>query len=99
MSFRVRISGAAQKDLERLLDFLAADDGPSTLRARAAIEQGYAFLSDMPFACRKADDANPFLRELIIPFGGAGYVALFEIDDARTVTVLAARHQREDDYH
>lgn len=28
----------------------------------------------------------------------AGYVALFEIDEANTVTVLAIRHQREDDY-
>jgi plasmid stabilization system protein ParE len=53
----------------------------------------------MPFASRKADDANPFLRELIIPFGGAGYVALFEIENETTVTVLAVRHQREDDYH
>jgi len=99
VSFRVRISGAAQDDLERLLDFLAAADVPSARRARAAIERAYAFLSESPFACRKADDVNPFLRELIIPFGGAGYVALFEIDDATTVTVLAVRHQCEDDYH
>ena len=42
---------------------------------------------------------NTFLRELIIVFGASGYVALFEIDDAKTVTVLAVRHQREDDYH
>lgn len=99
MSFRVRISNAAQDDLERLLDFLAPVDYPAALRARVAIERGYAFLSDMPFACRKADDANPFLRELIIPFGGAGYVALFEIEDEHTLTILAVRHQREDDYH
>lgn len=42
---------------------------------------------------------NTFLRELIIAFGASGYVALFEIDDASTVTVLAVRHPREDDYH
>ena len=99
MSFRVRISNAAQDDLERLLDFLAPVDYSAALRARAAIERAYAFLSDMPFACRKADDANPFLRELIIPFGGAGYVALFEIEDEHALTILAVRHQREDDYH
>jgi hypothetical protein len=39
------------------------------------------------------------LRELLIPFGHSGYVALFEIEDASTVTVLAVRHLREDDYH
>jgi plasmid stabilization system protein ParE len=39
------------------------------------------------------------MRELLIPFGRAGYVALYEIDGKDTVTVLAVRHQREDDYH
>ena len=42
---------------------------------------------------------SPFLRELLIPFRGAGYVAQYEIQDAAHVTVLAARHQLEDDYH
>ena len=98
MSFRVRISTVAQVDLERLLDFLAPADFAAALRARAAIERGYGLLADIPFACRKVDDDNPFLRELVIPFGGAGYVALFEITDASTVTVLAVRHQRENDY-
>ncbi len=99
MSFQVRISKAAQDDLERLLEFLASADFEAALRARAAIERGYGFLAEMPFACRKVDDANPFLRELLVPFGGAGYVALFEIDDSATLSILAVRHQREDDYH
>jgi len=34
-----------------------------------------------------------------IEFGGAGYVALYEIEDGATVTVLAVRHQREDDFY
>ena len=42
---------------------------------------------------------NPLLRELLIYFGAAGYVALFEITDGSNVTVIAVRHQREDDYH
>lgn len=99
MSFKVRISKAAQHDLERLVDFLASVDFAAALRAHAAIERGYALLAEMPFACRKVEDVNPFLRELVIPFGDAGYVALYEIDDDKTVTVLGVRHQREDDYH
>lgn len=99
MSFHVRISRAAQQDLERLLDHLAPVDYASALRGRAAIERGYGFLAEMPFACRKVDDANPFLRELLIPFGNSGYIALFEIEDSTTITILAVRHQREDDYH
>ena len=47
----------------------------------------------------KATSDTPFLRELIIPFGASGYVDLFEIDDEQTVTILAVRHQLEEDYH
>jgi hypothetical protein len=36
---------------------------------------------------------------LIVPFGHSGYVALFEIEDATNVVVVAVRHQLEDDYH
>jgi mRNA-degrading endonuclease RelE of RelBE toxin-antitoxin system len=36
---------------------------------------------------------------MLIPFGASGYVALYEIDNEETVTILATRHQREDDYH
>lgn len=99
MSFRLRVSEAAQKDLERLFEFLAANDYQAAIRARAAIEKAYGFAEAMPFACRKADPANPFLRELVIPFGAAGYVALFEIGSNEQLTVLAVRHQREEDFH
>jgi len=72
---------------------------PSAARgALEAIEKSIAVLRDFPFTCRKATPDDPFLRELVIPFGGGGYVALFEIEDDKTVTVLAVRHQREDDY-
>lgn len=99
MSYRLRISQGAQEDFERLFDFLAANDLQAAIRARAAIEKAYEFVELMPFACRKADDADPFLREIVIPFGAAGYVALFDIQDNTTVTLLAIRHQREEDFH
>jgi mRNA-degrading endonuclease RelE of RelBE toxin-antitoxin system len=35
---------------------------------------------------------------MLVPFGASGYVALYEIDDEETVTILALRQQREDDY-
>ena len=99
MSFQLRVSGAAQEDLERLFEFLAANDFSSATRARDAIEKAYEFIELMPFACRKADESNPFLRELVIPFGSAGYVALFEVEDDKTVTILAIRHQLEEDFY
>lgn len=99
MSFRLRVTAAAQEDLEQLFEFLAVNDLPSAIRAREAIEKAYEFAEMMPFACRKADESNPFLRELLIPFGSSGYVALLEIEDEKTVTILAIRHQREEDFH
>lgn len=102
MSFQVRFTRDAEADLVRLYEFvLERDEGNWSVADRAleAIKNGLRSLELSPFTCRKAAPDNPFLRELVIPFGAAGYVALFEIDDARTVTVLAVRHQREDDYH
>lgn len=99
MSYQLRITEAAQKDLERLFGFLAANDFSAAVKAREAIAKAYEFIELMPFACRKADASNPFLREVVIPFGSAGYVALFEIEDHETVTVLAIRHQREEDFY
>lgn len=68
-------------------------------RAMDAIDRSLIVLEQFPFACRKAEPVNPFLRELVIDFGNSGYVALFEIVDRHEVVILAVRHQREDDYH
>lgn len=105
MSFRVRLTRDAEADLDRLFDFvvereLARDGGDLTLAQQAitALQTGIATLKTSPFTCRKAGQ-SPFLRELVIPFGRSGYVALFEIEDATNVVVVAVRHQLEDDYH
>lgn len=99
MSYRIRFTKAARDDIRRLYTFLLDSDLEAARHARDAIMRAVEFLQHFPFACRKADAANPFLRELLIPFGSGGYVALFEIEDRSTVTILAIRRQREDDYH
>jgi plasmid stabilization system protein ParE len=115
VSWSVRLSRAAQNDLERLVDFIldreASREGGGgpllALRAQSAIEDGLRLLERFPFTCRKAHDPlgripverQALIRELVIPFGATGYVALFEIVDAHTVVVLAVRHQREEDFH
>lgn len=105
MTYTVEFSEAAAIDLEQLFDFalqreLDSETGDLDIpdRAMQAIKDGMAFLKSSPFSCRKAA-SNPFLRELVIPFGSTGYVALFEIVDSKTVIIGAIRHQREDDYH
>ena len=98
MSYRVRYTKDAKEDLERLYRFMIERDLSAAGRARHTIAKSMRFLRDFPFACHKVLPGNPFLRELVIPFGATGYVALFEIEDKDTVTILALRHQREDDY-
>jgi plasmid stabilization system protein ParE len=98
MSFRVRYTEGARKDLTRLYSYLLARDPASARRARDAINKGIELVKDFPFTCRKATAESPLLRELVIPFGGSGYVVLFKIIDATTVTIIAVRHQHEDDY-
>lgn len=100
MRWTLRLTPEAEADLVRLYAFILErnpDDLALAERALAAVRQGFGLLAVSPFSCRKAG-RDPFLRELVIPFGSAGYVALFEIDDDRTVTLLAVRHQREDDW-
>lgn len=99
MTFSVRYSQGALDDLERLYDYLLVRDIELAEKAYQAIAKATEFLENSPFSCRKASAGDAFLRELIIPFGSSGYVALFEIEDSETVTILAVRHQREEDYH
>ncbi|KLN52557.1 type II toxin-antitoxin system RelE/ParE family toxin [Variovorax paradoxus] len=102
--FLVRYTDAAREDLIRLFDFLLVraktrEDFDAAQRTIDTLATGIeSHLSRTPFIFRKASD-SPFLRELVIPCGGAGYVALYEIEGAETVNILALRHQREDDYH
>jgi plasmid stabilization system protein ParE len=104
MSFVVELSPAAEADLERLFDFLLdqAETTEDLDRAQAAIDAVRATaqhrLAITPFSFRKAAQ-SPAQRELIIPFGATGHVALYEIVSPSKVVVLAVRHQREEDYH
>jgi plasmid stabilization system protein ParE len=105
MKYMVVFSATAVEDLEQLFDFalqreLDSETGDLDIPEKAlqSIKASLAFLESSPFACRKAGSSS-FVRELIIPFGHTGYVALFEIVDSSTVIIGAIRHQREDDYH
>ncbi len=103
-AFNVRYTAAARDNLLRLFDFLLEraqtieefDAAQGAIDALRSAVQDH--LSRTPFIYRKVGN-SAFLRELIIPFGHSGYVALYEIEAADTVNILAVRHQLEDDYH
>jgi hypothetical protein len=93
VTYNVRLTAEAVGDLDRL-------DACLLVRDLDAAERALELLAHSPFSCRKALlQNNPRWRELTIPCGHAGFVALFEINDADTVTLCAPRYQREEDYH
>jgi plasmid stabilization system protein ParE len=99
VTYKACLTPEAEDDLDRLYGFLLEHDLDAAERALIAIDRAFGLLAYAPFSCRKVllcDD--PRIREVVIPFGRAGDAALFEIENGRTVTVAAVRHQREDDH-
>ncbi|MCP4993792.1 MAG: type II toxin-antitoxin system RelE/ParE family toxin [Gammaproteobacteria bacterium] len=95
---RVIITEGAAQGLERRRQFLVEKNPQAKMRAGQAIEHQFALLETEPEVGRPFDDL-PELRELIIPFGDSGYVALYRFD-AKTdfVYVVTFRHQKEAGY-
>ncbi|MCM2479799.1 type II toxin-antitoxin system RelE/ParE family toxin [Serpentinimonas maccroryi] len=106
LPYQVRFTPVAEDDLLRLADFLVersqtleeldrAEDVIRMLRQTIEVQ-----LSTMPWSFRKAAPGNRSTRrELVVPAGSTGYLALYEIESRTCVQVLAVRHQLEQDYH
>lgn len=99
MSFSVRFTPEAEEDIVRLYSFLLEENLQAAEQALIALRKAADFLSEFPFSCRKAIPDNPFIRELLVSFGQSGYVMLFEIESEQRISILAVRHQRENDYY
>ncbi|MCD6681081.1 MAG: type II toxin-antitoxin system RelE/ParE family toxin [Burkholderiaceae bacterium] len=105
MKYSVAFTPDAREDLRRLYTYLlerahTIEDLVLAERALSAIEMAMEIqLSASPFIFRKAPGGKGLRRELVVPFGAAGYVVLYEITEPGKVLVLAVRHQREEDYH
>lgn len=99
MTFDLRYTASARADITRLYQFLLEKDFLMAEKAVDTIINTIENLKEFPFATRKASGDNALLRELLIPFGSSGYIALIEIQSAEVVNIIAVRHQREDDYH
>lgn len=99
MIYRIRFTKEAREDLKRLYAFLLDKDRNAARQALTAIQQAIEAIKFFPYTCRKVLGDTPFLRELVIHFGATGYVALFEIEDQQTITIIAVRHQREEDFY
>lgn len=95
---RVIITEGAAQGLERCRRFLADKNPQAANRAGQAIAHQFALLETEPGIGRPFEDFSEF-RELIIPFGDTGYVALYRHEIITgLVYVLAFRHQKEAGY-
>jgi plasmid stabilization system protein ParE len=95
---RVIVTEGAALELERCRQFLSEKNPRAAMRAGQAIERQFALLETEPETGRPFDDL-PELRELIIPFGDSGYVALYHHEiKVDSVYVLSFRHQKEAGY-
>jgi plasmid stabilization system protein ParE len=95
---QIIITAAARSGLERCRSFLKFRNPEAAKRAAEAIGRHLAILRQSPEIGRP-HPANPVMREMLMPFGDAGYVALYVFDEvADTVIVLAFRHQKEAGY-
>ncbi|ANL64889.1 toxin-antitoxin system toxin RelE/ParE family protein [Rhizobium phaseoli] len=99
MTFELKYTKTFYEDLDRLADFLIERDPDLAERALNTIQKALMILQDFPLMARRASADDPLLRELLVPFGSAGYVILFKVVNETSVIVLAVRHQREEDYH
>jgi plasmid stabilization system protein ParE len=92
------ITEGAATGLERCRLFLVEKNGKAAMRAAQAIQHQFILLEKEQEIGRPLDDL-PKLRELIIPFGDSGYIALYRFEPkVDAVYILAFRHQKEAGY-
>lgn len=93
MTGKVKLAPRAWRDLDRLADFLETKSPRAADRAQEAIWEAVRSLER--FADRGLPTGVPFVRELHVPFGRHGYVAIYLVD-ADHVTILRIFHALED---
>ena len=91
------LAEAAAIDLEQLTDFLLERFPVDAVQTVDLIADA---LNILEAHLRIGRPVGSGLRELVISRGKTGYLALYEYDEtAELCLVMAARHQREQDYH
>lgn len=95
---QVIVTEGAAAGLARCRRFLSGKAPAAAKRAGQAIARQFLLLEKTPDIGRPFPEM-PELRELVIPFGDSGYIALYRHESAEdAVYVLAFRHQKEAGY-
>ena len=95
---RLVVTQTAAQGMEHCRRFLAEKNPRASRRAGQIIKNQLTLLEAQPEIGKPLDELPKF-RELVIPFGDSGYVALYRYDaETDRVYVLAFRHQEEAGY-
>lgn len=95
---RLIITDGAVQGLEQCRLFLAEKNPRASKKASEMIGYYFSLLESEPEIGRPLGDM-PELRELMIPFGESGYVALYRYEKVKEMLyILAFRHQKEAGY-
>ncbi|KRA97276.1 hypothetical protein ASD83_09005 [Devosia sp. Root685] len=89
---------SAQRDLDRLRRFLLEKNPLAAKRATQAIKMHTSALTTAPEMGRPSDTIAG-VRELLVPFGDAGYIVRYGYNERRDeVFILRVWHQKETGY-
>jgi plasmid stabilization system protein ParE len=92
----VEITQRALADLERLFDFIAAENPEKARQQMLSVRRAFELLADHPLLGRPAEQGR---RELILSRGRHGYIAKCRWLPAEDIVlILAVRHQLEAGY-
>lgn len=92
MIYDVRLSPAAERDLERLAAFLIGKSPRAAMRSVEIIEAALGTLEQHPDRGRPGPRRGR--REIVARFGRDGYVIQYRVDDG-VVVVARIKHSRE----
>lgn len=93
---RIEVTARALRDLERLFDFIAAENPVGAREQLLSVRRALELLADHPLIGRAAEDGR---RELVLSQGRYGYIAKYRwLPSDEVLLILAVRHQREAGY-
>jgi len=93
---RLSLSPRAESNLVRIFEFYASAD---PLLAARVVTYIRSYLNELASSPQIGRLVEAGFRELIIPFGKTGFVALYDFNKKRGVVHIASiRHQREAGY-
>lgn len=96
---QVIVSDSARQDLQRLQNFLKTKNTLAAKKVSEVLIRGIRQLQTFPEMGRPVAHLPLEYQELVIEFGGSGYVMLYRHDElTNSLVILKIKHQKEAGY-